>query len=210
MRAGIKFPILLSAVIAAGFILASCSDEDEPNASPGELPTSAETPTASTGLGPTGTDSSSTTTAPSSPTKPTAEALWARLLEADPPANWKLLPGYEWPRLGTSSAHGLGVENVYVNPESEAAIQPGLTGPMPNGTTIVKYIYANKDPAGKGELKIVAAIQKGEGFNPEAGDWVWVEFNGTGRVVAQQSSGKSGSCTSCHSGAQRDFIWLAK
>lgn len=142
--------------------------------------------------------------------RPTAVQLWQELLQADPQANWPLLPGYDWPKMGESSAHRAHLENVYVNPESLSAVQLGATGEIPEGTTIVKYVYENRDPADPGNIEIVAVMRKGAGFNPEAGDWFWVEYDGAGKALFQQSSGKDGTCTTCHGGAVRDYMWLAR
>ena len=74
---------------------------------------------------------------------------------------------------------------------------------MADGSIIVVGNYnADKTLAG------LTTMYKVEGYNPEAGDWYWVEATPSGKVMR---SGKVQPCIDCHRAqAGNDYIWTGK
>ena len=71
---------------------------------------------------------------------------------------------------------------------------------MPYGAIIVKENYG-KD---KKTLMAITPMYKLKGYNPEAGDWFWVKYDSSGKVL---KAGKVKGCIDCHR-TQEDKGWL--
>lgn len=90
--------------------------------------------------------------------------------------------------------------------------QSRVNGKYPIGTVIVKH---STNPAGTVN-EITAMVKRGNGFNPNAGDWEWFMLMPDG-TIATDTSGMpmrggatmmGGMCNSCHAGASaKDFTF---
>jgi hypothetical protein len=90
--------------------------------------------------------------------------------------------------------------------------QKPVNGVYPLGTVIVKH---STNPAGTVNDR-VAMVKRGNGFNPNAGDWEWFVLATNGEI-AKDANGNTlrggvsllgGACNSCHSIAKnKDFVF---
>ncbi|PKN08127.1 MAG: hypothetical protein CVU73_09745, partial [Deltaproteobacteria bacterium HGW-Deltaproteobacteria-8] len=56
-------------------------------------------------------------------------------------------------------------------------------------------------------LGAVTVMYKKKGFNPEAGDYMWLKYGPDMKIMAQ---GKADMCIQCHGSAKaNDYIFLA-
>jgi hypothetical protein len=125
--------------------------------------------------------------------------LMRYILKTDPYVKWDLMPGTTRMRQG-KEPHGA-LQNVYVNKLAYKAIT-GKAGSLPDGATIVKENYT-----AAGKLDSVTVLQKKKGYNPEAGDYLWLKYGPNMKILAQ---GKADPCIKCHSAAKdNDYIMLA-
>jgi hypothetical protein len=126
-------------------------------------------------------------------------ALMRYILKTDPYVKWDLMPGTTRMRQG-KEPHGA-LQNVYVNKLAYKAIV-GKAGSLPDGATIVKENYT-----AAGKLSAVTVLQKKKGYNPEAGDYLWLKYGPDMKILAQ---GKADPCIKCHTAAKdNDYIMLA-
>ena len=115
-----------------------------------------------------------------------ADSLWTYIIETDPYREWAVWPGYE--ELVKGASHSVWLR-TYAN---EIAIEGAREGGMlPYGSIIVKDNFAED----RETLKVVSPMHRVEGFNPEGGDWFWVNYGGEGKVMA---AGKVKACIDCH------------
>ncbi len=128
-------------------------------------------------------------------------ALWAYLQGADYQANWQLWPGTAEKYEGTEP-HGM-LLTTYVNDLGYDAITTAA-GTMPASAIIVKENYMPD-----GTLAAITTMYKFEGYNPEAGDWHWVEFLPDGSVdMDGMLQGKVEMCIGCHGAkADNDYVF---
>ena len=124
------------------------------------------------------------------------DSLWQRITEESDYKNYSYWPGHEGENLG-QAPHGV-MHRVFINKTLLNAL-PAMDKKAPDGSIIVKEnLNAAK------ELLGYSVMVKVEGFNPEAGDWFWVNLGDSGEVKAE---GKLGGCIDCHSGlADNDYI----
>ena len=89
-----------------------------------------------------------------------------------------------------------------VNKPALKGIKKGkLEDGMPMGSIIVKENYSPEE-----ELISVTSMYKKEGFNPEAGDWFWVNHTPDEEIDA---AGKVQGCIDCHSQVEnRDYLFI--
>ncbi|MDO9631508.1 MAG: cytochrome P460 family protein [Humidesulfovibrio sp.] len=127
------------------------------------------------------------------------QALQDYITKTDPYAKWDLMPGTTKMRQG-KEPHGA-LQNVYVNKAALKAIKD-KAGAMPDGAIVVKENYmADK------KLSSVTVLYKKKGFNPEAGDYMWLKYGADMKILAQ---GKPAPCIQCHTQAKaNDYVILA-
>ena len=104
--------------------------------------------------------------------------------------------------------HGSSVRLIYVNPTGRSYAHGGR---YPEGTVIVKEIYARKDDGSKGGLKYVGIMRKTatppEGV-PTGGGWIFTQVSGVAAVQAGKSERSRDLCwDSCHRQGSWDGAW---
>lgn len=126
-------------------------------------------------------------------------ALMMQITKTDPYMKWELMPGTTKMRKGTEP-HGA-LQNVYVNKLAMKAFKD-KAGALPDGAIIVKENYM---PDGK--LGAVTVMSKKKGYNPEAGDYLWLKYGADMKI---QAEGKAAPCIKCHTNAKgNDYVMLA-
>ncbi len=126
-------------------------------------------------------------------------SLLMHITKTDPYMKWDLMPGTTRMRQG-QEPHGA-LQNVYVNKLAMKAFKD-KAGMLPNGAIIVKENYT---PDGK--LAAVTVMSKKKGYNPEAGDYLWLKYTPDMKIQAQ---GKADPCIKCHSKAKdNDWVMLS-
>lgn len=106
-------------------------------------------------------------------------------------------------RVSTDHA-GLGGVKVYSNPESAAAYAalwnaPNIATSLPEGTTLVKEVYA--DSSCSGLMTQWVAMKKEAGFDPAHNNWHWQSV-GLDRTILSGEDGIVDRCINCHNGTQ--------
>jgi len=125
--------------------------------------------------------------------------LLMHITKTDPYVKWNLMPGTTRMRQGLEP-HGA-LQNVYVNKLAMKAFKD-KAGSLPDGAIIVKENYT---PDGK--LAAVTVMNKKKGYNPEAGDYLWLKYTPDMKIQAQ---GKADPCIKCHAKAKdNDWVVLA-
>ena len=130
-----------------------------------------------------------------------AEDFIEYITVAKPYTEWQTWPGTGKFYKGRAP-HGHGVLiTAYVNRTALRSIAEKRG--MADGSIIVVGNYnADKTFAG------LTTMYKVEGYNPEAGDWYWVEATPSGKVMR---SGKVQPCIDCHRAqAGNDYIWTGE
>jgi hypothetical protein len=126
------------------------------------------------------------------------QALLDYITKTDPYAKWDLMPGTTKMRQG-KEPHGA-LQNVYVNKLALKAISD-KAGVMPDGAIIVKENFMPNKMLGA-----VTVMYKKKGFNPEAGDYMWLKYGPDMKIMAQ---GKADMCIQCHATAKtNDYVVL--
>ena len=126
-------------------------------------------------------------------------SLMMHITKKDPYMKWDLMPGTTRMRQGMEP-HGA-LQNVYVNKLALKAIKD-KAGMLPDGAIIVKENYA---PDGKPGA--ITVMSKKKGYNPEAGDYMWLKY---GPDMKIQAEGKADPCIKCHTKAKdNDYVMLA-
>jgi hypothetical protein len=122
------------------------------------------------------------------------------ITEANPYQDWELWPGTEKMYEGTEP-HGVRL-TTYVNMQALKGIEEGmLEKGMPYGSIIVKENYSAEE-----ELMAVTSMYKLKGFNPEAGDWFWIQHAADKKIMA---AGKVEMCIGCHRQVEhRDYLFI--
>ncbi len=127
------------------------------------------------------------------------QALLDYISKSDPYSKWDLMPGTKKMRQG-KEPHGA-MQNVYVNKLALKAIND-KTGTMPDGAIIVKENYMADH-----KLGAVTVMYKKKGYNPDAGDWMWLKYGPDMKIQVQ---GKAEPCIKCHTAAKdNDYVVLA-
>lgn len=126
-------------------------------------------------------------------------ALMKQITMTDPYVKWDLMPGTSRMRVG-KEPHG-GLQNVYVNKPALKAFTD-KAGALPDGGIIVKEVYSTEN-----KLIAVNVMAKKKGYNPEAGDYLWLKYGPDMKILAQ---GKPAPCIACHTQAKdNDYVVLA-
>ncbi|MFP4326326.1 MAG: cytochrome P460 family protein, partial [Desulfonatronovibrio sp.] len=128
------------------------------------------------------------------------EAFLSYITKDNPYQEWNLWPGTEKLYQGTEP-HGVRL-TTYVNKQALKGIEKGmLEQGMPYGSIIVKENYS-----ADAELINVTSMYKKKGFNPQAGDWLWIVHT-PGKEI--DNAGKIGMCIDCHSQVEhRDYLFI--
>jgi hypothetical protein len=130
-----------------------------------------------------------------------AEDFIEYITVANPYTTWQTWPD-KAKRYKGVSPHGHGMFlTTYVN---RAALQSiAASKGMADGSIVVTENYdAGKTLAG------LTTMYKVGGYNPEAGNWYWVEATPTGKVLR---FGKVQPCIDCHGiQAANDYIWTGQ
>lgn len=127
-----------------------------------------------------------------------AEGFVDYITVASPYTEWQTWPGREKLYKGPSP-HGHGaLLTTYVNRVGLRSLTEKKG--MADGSIIVTENYrADKSLTG------ITTMYKVAGYNPEAGDWYWLEATPAGKVVR---FGKIQACIDCHRAqAQNDYFW---
>jgi hypothetical protein len=90
---------------------------------------------------------------------------------------------------------------TYVNDAAFAAIKEMKE--LPDGACII-----NEEYAADKKLKVLTVMFKVKGYNPEAGDWLWVKYDSLNGYVLE--SGKLESCISCHASKKENSYLFSK
>lgn len=127
------------------------------------------------------------------------QALLDYIIKTDPYGKWDLMPGTTKMRPG-KEPHGA-LQNVYVNKLALKAIND-KAGTMPDGAIIVKENYMPDK-----KLAAVTVMYKKKGYNPGAGDYMWLKYGPDLKIMVQ---GKAEPCIQCHTQAKaNDYVVLA-
>lgn len=88
--------------------------------------------------------------------------------------------------------------------------QNPVNGEYPVGTVIVKHAH-NPDQS---FVQYTAMVKRGNGFNPNTGDWEWFMLMGEGQIAMDNgmevrgASLMNGMCGNCHAGvANQDYVF---
>jgi hypothetical protein len=126
-------------------------------------------------------------------------ALMMHITRTDPYVKWDLLPGTTKLRQG-KEPHGA-LQNVYVNKVGFKAFTE-KSGSLPEGSIIVKENYMPDK-----KLGAVTVMYKKKGYNPAAGDIMWLKYGPDMKIMAQ---GKADPCIQCHAQFKdNDYVVLA-
>ena len=105
--------------------------------------------------------------------------------------------------LGNVHEGSSGFREVYINSVGSAASAPL---PHPEGTMVVKESFKN-DAGEKGKLTGITVMSKREaGYDPENGDWEYLNVKPNLKVSAQ---GRLSLCVSCHSASDNDYVFTS-
>lgn len=127
-------------------------------------------------------------------------ALWERLKKENYSKYWKKWPGTTELYPGPEP-HGAFL-TTYVNEPAYKAIA-GKKGKFPEGALIVQDNFDKNK-----KLKTVDVMFKVKGYNPQDGDWFWVQYKPDGRVM---SEGKIDECIKCHAAQKtNDYVFTSK
>lgn len=111
-------------------------------------------------------------------------------------------------RQNDSALHGprsYGV--VYANELASKAYSSAQPQVFPVGSIIVREKLSQPNATLPDLLAVM--IKREQGFNPAAGDWLFLTVNGTGSTIKQRM--KKGACLDCHVSARsRDFVFELK
>ena len=139
-------------------------------------------------------------TEPQSLPEPNAQSVLS-YLESAPYTDWPLFPGTSHFEQGLAPHPGRSpgaLITIYVNDIAQDALAHG-TGPLPHGSIIVKEDYTPDRT-----LDVMTVMYKSDGYDPEHGDWYWLQRAANGNVDAE---GMVAGCQNCHSDAARDYVW---
>jgi len=129
---------------------------------------------------------------------PRAADVWSAVTSADYQKKWKLFPGTTAQMPG-QSPHGAFI-STYVN---DIALE-GVNGKRPAlapGSIVLKENYTPEKT-----LAAVTLMYKVPGFDPDNGDWYWLQRTADGAVRAE---GRVTGCIGCHSAkASNDYLYL--
>lgn len=131
-----------------------------------------------------------------------AEDFIQYITVASPYTKWRTWPGKGKLYKAPSPHHGHGaLLTTYVNRVGLRSLTEKKG--MADGSIIVTENY-NADQS----LAGITTMYKVAGYNPEAGDWYWLEATPTGSVVR---SGKIQPCIDCHRAqAEHDYLWTGE
>lgn len=134
------------------------------------------------------------------PSQPDAEALWRHINQQDNFRNWGTWQDFDT-KAKSFMPYGF-YRRIYVN----ATARQAKGNPLPAGSILVWEGYGMDDNTYAPTDQVVAygVMYKLPGFNPQAGDWFWVHYSGTGKVM---ESGPVNKCIDCHDTA-RDNDWV--
>jgi hypothetical protein len=126
-----------------------------------------------------------------------AEKFIEYITVADPYREWQTWPGKHKLYQGKATyGHGALI-TTYVNRAASRSMEE--KSGMADGSIIV---VENYDAAKK--LQTLTTMYKVKGFNPQGGDWYWVEATPKGEII---NSGKVQACIDCHRvQAENDYI----
>lgn len=136
----------------------------------------------------------------SSPEAVNAAALLAFFSSASPYGAWPYWPGHEGVQPG-KAPHGA-FHRIFITKGFADALasKPGVA---PEGAVVLKETYDSEK-----NLVHLDVMAKVPGYNPEAGDWFWAEYDGSGKVLVE---GRVGMCISCHASFKaNDYLIVGK
>lgn len=108
--------------------------------------------------------------------------------------------------LGNAHEGSSGLREVYINSVGSAASSGTSALPYPEGTIVVKESFKS-DGGEKGKLTGITVMAKREaGYDPENGDWEYLNVKPDLKVSAQ---GRLSGCVSCHSASDDDYVFTS-
>jgi hypothetical protein len=126
---------------------------------------------------------------------PHASAIYKYITVEDNYRNWTL-----WPGKGKKykARPPLEIVTTYLNENAYYSLRIGEK--MANGSIIVTENYDKN-----GNLNAIFLMYKIKGYNPEAGNWYWAQYDHDGRTKA---AGKVSACIDCHSKVKNnDYVF---
>ena len=119
--------------------------------------------------------------------------------------NEETVTGDETGLLGPAHAGAQGFREVYINDLGKGVSDGNSDLPYPQGTIIVKESYGKASDGGKGQLTgITVMVKQDEEYDPENGNWEYLNVSPNMKVTAQ---GKIGMCINCHAAAEDDYVF---
>ncbi len=98
-----------------------------------------------------------------------------------------------------------GFRNIYINAKGTQVAFGEKEYPFPEGTIVVKEVFANNDGAQGDLMSLTIMIKRAEGYDPGHGDWEYIMTNPAFEVQAQ---GIVEMCIGCHDSADdKDYIF---
>jgi hypothetical protein len=104
--------------------------------------------------------------------------------------DWAHPDGWDGIVPSCATSHGDYVE-IWMNAVASADLAAGTT-PLSDGAILVNQSYQD---AGGTTPKLLTAMRKTTGFDPDGADWFWGQYDEDGALV---DSGKIAACSSCH------------
>jgi hypothetical protein len=109
---------------------------------------------------------------------------------------WSMFPGKIAMYPG-QHPHGAFL-TTYVSDIALEALE-NRAGQLPDGSMLVKENYSPEK-----ELAAVTVMYRKAGYNPAAGDWFWLKYAPSGKIIAE---GQIEGCINCHK-AVADNDWI--
>jgi len=119
--------------------------------------------------------------------------------------NQNTITGDETGVLGPAHERARGFREIYINEIGKPVAYGASDYPYPEGSVILKESFSEKD-GGKGKLaSITIMIKREEGYDPDNGNWEYINASGDFKISRQ---GKIGMCIKCHSVmSEKDFTF---
>lgn len=100
---------------------------------------------------------------------------------------------------------------LYVDQDIEEAPESGQFEPYVPGTVFLKENYLPGEPKPGTPLTITAMIKREKGYDPDANDWQFIQWDTEGKILVDGNSRNPPAklmCITCHANmAERDFVF---
>lgn len=125
----------------------------------------------------------------------TAQDIWTDIAGY---SDWSQTADWTGVVESADGTHGPYVQ-IWLNDAAYDTITGGGGGDMPDGAIIVKEGYSD---ASGSAVNAVTVMKKISGFDPDHGDWFWVNYSDDGTINVY---GSASGCYDCHSSGQ-DYV----